>query len=288
MQWRMLARRCPTGSCTLVGDFGQASPARRGVAAGTTSCRTCPSHDAPRRVDLTVNYRTPAEIMELANRLLAVAAPEVPPTRSVRTHGRRARVRPGRRPRRPRPRGAARAFSARRGTTAVIAPVGAARGDHRRARATSARWPTRPRRSTRRSACSTRWTRRASSSTTWSWWSRPSSSPPDRAGLRLLYVTLTRRHPGPRGGALRAAARGAARLTAQRGERRHRLRACSQRVEEGRAGRARDTSSARRDELRGRRRSPYRCSVVQRCSSSKNAGSPIVRRSACTASAPRS
>src|SRR5262249_7493586 len=25
MQWRMLARRCPTGSMTLVGDFGQAS-----------------------------------------------------------------------------------------------------------------------------------------------------------------------------------------------------------------------------------------------------------------------
>ena len=25
MQWRMLARRCPTGSMTFVGDFGQAS-----------------------------------------------------------------------------------------------------------------------------------------------------------------------------------------------------------------------------------------------------------------------
>ena len=121
MQWRMLARRCPTGSCTLVGDFGQAS--RAGAASGWDDVLShLPTHDAPRRVDLTVNYRTPAEIMELANRLLAAAAPEIPPTRSVRTTGvepvfarvddpvAEAAVR-------------ARAFSTLRGTTAVIAPV---------------------------------------------------------------------------------------------------------------------------------------------------------------------
>jgi superfamily I DNA/RNA helicase len=121
MQWRMLARRCPTGSCTLVGDFGQAS--RAGAASGWDDVLShLPTHDAPRRVDLTVNYRTPSEIMELANRLLAAAAPEIPPTRSVRTTGvepefarvddpvAEAAVR-------------ARAFAAMRGTTAVIAPV---------------------------------------------------------------------------------------------------------------------------------------------------------------------
>ena len=32
MQWRMIARRCPSGSMTLVGDFGQAS--RPGAARG--------------------------------------------------------------------------------------------------------------------------------------------------------------------------------------------------------------------------------------------------------------
>jgi DNA helicase IV len=86
MQWRMLARRCPTGSMTIVGDFGQAS--RPGAAAGWDDVLALlPSHDAPRRVTLTVNYRTPAEIMDLANKLLAVAASGVEPTQSVRHTG---------------------------------------------------------------------------------------------------------------------------------------------------------------------------------------------------------
>ncbi len=120
MQWRMLARRCPSGSCTLVGDFGQAS--RPGAASGWDDVLShLVTYDRPRRVDLTVNYRTPAEIMDLANRLLAVAAPEIPPTRSVRATGEQPRFR----------RvddvveaaaTAAREFSTRRGTTAVIAP----------------------------------------------------------------------------------------------------------------------------------------------------------------------
>jgi DNA helicase IV len=86
MQWRMLARRCPTGSMTIVGDFGQAS--RPGAAKGWDEVLgLLPGHDAPRRVTLTVNYRTPAEIMELANKLLVVAASGVEPTRSVRHTG---------------------------------------------------------------------------------------------------------------------------------------------------------------------------------------------------------
>jgi DNA helicase IV len=121
MQWRMLARRCPTGSCTLVGDFGQAS--RPGAAAGWDDVLShLPTHDAPRRVDLTVNYRTPAEIMGLANRLLAAAAPDIPPTRSVRTTG----VEPEFvRVDDPVATAAARArhLATRRGTTAVIAPA---------------------------------------------------------------------------------------------------------------------------------------------------------------------
>ncbi len=42
MQWRMLARRCPSGSMTLVGDFGQASRTGRRSRAGTTCSRTSP------------------------------------------------------------------------------------------------------------------------------------------------------------------------------------------------------------------------------------------------------
>ena len=86
MQWRMLGRRCPSGSMTIVGDFGQAS--RPGAAGGWDEVLgLLPSHDPPRRVTLTVNYRTPAEIMDLANRLLAVAASGVEPTESVRRTG---------------------------------------------------------------------------------------------------------------------------------------------------------------------------------------------------------
>jgi len=87
MQWRMIARRSPNGSTTLVGDFGQASApgAARDWDEVLSHLRT---HDEPRHVTLTVNYRTPAEIMGVANRLLAVAAPDVAPTRSVRSSGR--------------------------------------------------------------------------------------------------------------------------------------------------------------------------------------------------------
>lgn len=87
MQWRMLERRCPTGSMTIVGDFGQAS--RPGAARDWDEVLDLlPGHDEPRRVTLTVNYRTPAEIMDLANRLLTVAAAGVEPTESVRRTGR--------------------------------------------------------------------------------------------------------------------------------------------------------------------------------------------------------
>ena len=84
MQWRMLARRCPSGSFTIVGDLGQAS--RPGAADSWDDIvdqlpqRRIP----PRFATLTVNYRTPAEVMDVAARLLSVAAPTVEPSRSVR------------------------------------------------------------------------------------------------------------------------------------------------------------------------------------------------------------
>lgn len=90
MQWRMLARRCPSGSMTLVGDPGQAS--RPGaVAAWSDVLSHLPAHYPPRYAVLSVNYRTPAEIMDLAARLLAVAAPTVEPSTSVRATGRQPR-----------------------------------------------------------------------------------------------------------------------------------------------------------------------------------------------------
>jgi len=90
MQWRMLARRCPSGSMTLVGDPGQAS--RPGALTSWPEVLAhLPQHNAARFVTLTINYRTPAEVMDVAARLLAVAAPTVEPSRSVRSTGEQPR-----------------------------------------------------------------------------------------------------------------------------------------------------------------------------------------------------
>lgn len=86
MQWRMLARRCPSGSMTLVGDPGQASKPGA-LASWDAVLRQLPTTIPPRFVTLSVNYRTPAEVMDLAARLLAVAAPTVEPSQSVRATG---------------------------------------------------------------------------------------------------------------------------------------------------------------------------------------------------------
>ncbi len=90
MQWRMLARRCPSGSMTIVGDLGQAS--RPGALEDWDAITAqLPGGRPTRRVTLTVNYRTPAEIMAVADRVLAAAAAAVDPVRSVRTTGREPR-----------------------------------------------------------------------------------------------------------------------------------------------------------------------------------------------------
>ena len=46
-----------------------------------------PARRPPRRAELTVNYRTPSEVMDVAARVLAVAAPDLTPSRSVRQAG---------------------------------------------------------------------------------------------------------------------------------------------------------------------------------------------------------
>ena len=86
MQWRMLARRCPSGSMTIVGDLGQAS----GHWAPTSWQEVIdlvPSAPRSTVVELTVNYRTPGEVMAMAARVLAEARPDLTPARSVRDAG---------------------------------------------------------------------------------------------------------------------------------------------------------------------------------------------------------
>src|SRR5262249_58741195 len=46
-----------------------------------------PGDEPARVVTLTVNYRTPSEIMTLADRVVSAAAPGVEPARSVRSTG---------------------------------------------------------------------------------------------------------------------------------------------------------------------------------------------------------
>jgi DNA helicase IV len=85
MAWRLLARRCPARSMTVVGDVAQT-----GSAAGTTAWDRVLAPLAGSRwrlARLTVNYRTPAEIMAAAAPLLAAIDPTQPPPRPVRETG---------------------------------------------------------------------------------------------------------------------------------------------------------------------------------------------------------
>ncbi|WP_202919297.1 RNA polymerase recycling motor ATPase HelR [Saccharothrix deserti] len=85
MDWRVLMRRCPGRSFTVVGDLAQ-----RRSAAGATSWDTMLEPYVPGRWvyrSLSVNYRTPAEIMTVAAALLAEFAPGVQPPESVRACG---------------------------------------------------------------------------------------------------------------------------------------------------------------------------------------------------------
>jgi DNA helicase IV len=85
MAWRMLVRRCPTRSMTLVGDLAQT-----GAAAGASSWAGALAPFAGNRwtlAELTVNYRTPAEIMAVAADVLAAIDPTLTPPTSVRSTG---------------------------------------------------------------------------------------------------------------------------------------------------------------------------------------------------------
>ncbi|MFE3543268.1 RNA polymerase recycling motor ATPase HelR [Nocardia sp. NPDC059177] len=85
MDWRVLMRRCPGKSFTIVGDLAQ-----RRSAAGATSWKTMLDPYVPDRWvyrPLSVNYRTPAEIMAVAAAVLGDFAPEIRPPESVRACG---------------------------------------------------------------------------------------------------------------------------------------------------------------------------------------------------------
>ena len=90
MAWRMLMRRVPTRSLTVVGDIAQTGNAAGARSWGEMLDRYVKGRWREER--LTVNYRTPAEIMTVASGVLAAVAPDEHPPESVREEGAVPRV----------------------------------------------------------------------------------------------------------------------------------------------------------------------------------------------------
>jgi DNA helicase IV len=85
MAWRLLTRRCPGRSMTIVGDLAQT-----GAPAGLSSWGEALDEYTARRwrtVELTINYRTPAEIMRIAERVLRAVDPALTAPSAVRSSG---------------------------------------------------------------------------------------------------------------------------------------------------------------------------------------------------------
>ncbi|MGW1004368.1 HelD family protein [Streptomyces sp. NPDC002520] len=91
MAWRLLMRRSPTRSMTLVGDPAQTAEAA-GVGSWSEILRPY-VEDRWEHTRLGVNYRTPAEIMDLAAAVVRAENPDFEPPSSVRSTGVRPWVR---------------------------------------------------------------------------------------------------------------------------------------------------------------------------------------------------
>ena len=86
MELRLLARRCPRKSMTVLGDLAQAT--RPGAQRSWDDVlEHLGSPEGADFTELDLGYRVPAPIIEFANQLLSEAAPDVRPTRSVRESG---------------------------------------------------------------------------------------------------------------------------------------------------------------------------------------------------------
>ncbi len=86
MQLRVLDRRSLNGSMTIVGDIAQATGAWAHDDWASV-LEHLPDRRPPRRAELTVGYRVPGPIMDLAAKVLRVAAPGLRPPTSIRHVG---------------------------------------------------------------------------------------------------------------------------------------------------------------------------------------------------------
>jgi len=83
MEWRMVARRAIGRSMTIVGDLAQ-----RSIGPPGTWTENLPDQLADHAyTELTVNYRSPAEVNGVASAILAELAPELRPSTAIRATG---------------------------------------------------------------------------------------------------------------------------------------------------------------------------------------------------------
>jgi superfamily I DNA/RNA helicase len=83
-EWQMLLSRCPSGSVTIVGDRAQA---RHGFSESWQERLERVGLDRIRMASLTVNYRTPAEIMTEAEPVIRAVLPDANVPTSIRSTG---------------------------------------------------------------------------------------------------------------------------------------------------------------------------------------------------------
>ncbi|RJQ72767.1 helicase [Pseudonocardiaceae bacterium YIM PH 21723] len=85
MDWRLIMRRCPSRSVTVVGDLAQRQAESGARTWGAMLDDFVPDRWTYRR--LSVNYRTPSEIMRLAARVLSTVDSSLESPSSVRSTG---------------------------------------------------------------------------------------------------------------------------------------------------------------------------------------------------------
>ena len=87
-----VARRCPRGSLTILGDLAQSTGAA-GQSSWDDVIRFLGADPSTAVEHLTIGYRVPAPILDVANRLLPATGVDVPASRSVRREGHAPAVR---------------------------------------------------------------------------------------------------------------------------------------------------------------------------------------------------
>lgn len=83
MQWRMVVRRSRRGAVTVLGDLAQRSIGE----PGTWADHLPPEFSNFEQRSLTTNYRSPAEVNDLATGILERLVPDLPESQAVRRSG---------------------------------------------------------------------------------------------------------------------------------------------------------------------------------------------------------